>query len=426
MVRRRRRSEALHIKRFTEGKSNEISFSVLDARKGDTENGVRRERKKGKMRFNGVFRPAPLSGARPLWQGFSHTKRPSASGDRERDAQETVRRDLGDVRIVSRETPFQHAAEQEIARRKARRRRRRVVSGLLGTTLLVLALGAGGYFVHEVTEAEGHNRTILQDSIRSIEETDGLILEVDELLDAEVDEDAIARLEELKAEMPETLAILTEARETASSVLNELRGAVDKEAAGHAINSAQSRETMLEEAMPIIDLMELTYRRAQEADEAWGSLLTADSLAREASSLVSDTSEENVLASIERTEDSVAEFKRAREGFVSLANQDEGLDVQPYLAYIDKRLEALDYADASNRAILIQDKATAEGNNELYNQADQEATVLAQNLQGSLSKVVYEQYDEGTEEAFANYGNARASAGTADSFLREYLGTSSK
>lgn len=426
---KRRKPGVLHIKRFTEGKSNEISFSVLDARNNESNAAGKREKRGAKARFTGVFRPAPLSGVRPLWQGNSSKRkksRPTAEPEMKHAAAPSTVGSTANVRVVSRETPLHHAAEKEIERRKAKRRRRRLLSGVFGTVLLLGALGAGGFYLHGLFEAESENKAILDSAIAQIEDTDDIVLEIDSLIGKKVDADVIGRLNELDAEIPSTTTELSEAKGRANGVLDSLRDSGEKEAAGQAINSAESRAEMLGEASKIIDLMSETYDNATAADAAWGSLLTADSLAREAASLVSETTEENVNASIERTQAAVEEFGKARESFESLSYTVDDLDVQPYIDYIDKRLESLDYAAASNEAILVQDKATAEENNEKYNQADAEAASLAEAFDGSPSDVIYDRYDQETETLFANYGNARTSAGTADSFLRDYLGTSGK
>lgn len=428
MADKRRKPGALHIKRFTEGKSNEISFSVLDARNNEPKNVGKRDKKGGRTRFTGVFRPAPLSGVRPLWQsGSSGAKKNTKT--RESDDQRT--KEFSDsqlsngVKIVSRETPFHRAAEQEIARRKAKRRNRRLISGLFGTVLLVVALGAGGLYVHGLYKTEVESRAVLSDAIESIEATDDFILEVDSLIGKKIDETSLARLQELDKEIPAVKTQLSEARKHAESALDTLRGSKDKEAAGQAMNSVDSRTEMLVQADMVISLMADTYADVRAIEEAWGSLLTADALAREAVSLVSETTEENVNASIEKTQAARQEFEEAWNEFNSLVGI-EGLDVQPYLDYIDKRVESLDYASLSNEAILIQDKSTAEEYNEKYNQADIQAAKLAEGFENSPSNSIYARYDQETERLFSNYGNARASAGTADSFLRDYLGTSGK
>lgn len=428
MADKRRKPGVLHIKRFTEGKSNEISFSVLDARNNESKNAGKRDKKNGKIRFNGVFRPAPLSGVRPLWQSDSSkqgnkTKRAKSEGSH--SAVSSNDEMPGNVRVVSRETPFHRAAEQEIARRKAKRRRRRLLSGFLGTLLLVSALGAGGFYLHGLYQVENSNKESLKEAIEFIEGTDETILEIDSLIGKKVDQDSIDRLKELDEDIPIVKEQLAASKTQAEGLLNELRGSKDKEAAGQAINSVDSRTEMLDQADSIIDLMVDTFSDAQSADSAWGTLLTADALAREAASLVTETTEEKVNASIERTNSAKQEFENARDEFEELSIA-VGIDVDSYLDYIDKRIEALEFAALSNDAILIQDKATAESNNEKYNQADMEATKLAEQFDGSPSEEIYSLYDKETETLFANYGNARTSAGTADAFLRDYLGTSGK
>ena len=63
--------------------------------------------------------------------------------------------------------------------------------------------------------------------------------------------------------------------------------------------------------------------------------------------------------------------------FHAIEGKNYDIDLQPYLDYIAVKLESLGYALASNDAILLQDRKTAEDNNRLYNEKDAEAAQLA-------------------------------------------------
>ncbi|MEG0477439.1 MAG: hypothetical protein RR572_07230, partial [Raoultibacter sp.] len=94
--------------------------------------------------------------------------------------------------------------------------------------------------------------------------------------------------------------------------------------------------------------------------------------------------------------------------------------------YLNKRIEAMNYALASDEAIMVQDKKTAETNNDAYNTADAQATALAQQFPTNPLQPLYTAYDTNTAASFTAYNEARRAVGAADSFLRDYLGTSDK
>ena len=93
------------------------------------------------------------------------------------------------------------------------------------------------------------------------------------------------------------------------------------------------------------------------------------------------------------------------------------------MAYLNLKSQAAGEALASNAAILIQDKSTAESHNDAYNQADAEATTLAEKLPSDLTQLVVDSYATNQDALIKEYENARSDAATHDAFLREYLGT---
>ena len=118
----------------------------------------------------------------------------------------------------------------------------------------------------------------------------------------------------------------------------------------------------------------------------------------------------------------VHHFSKAKEciakakGFYPAANFDASL------AYVNKRIDATNEALASNAAILIQDKATAESHNDAYNRADQEAVEMAKALPKQFSQPVVDAYASATADLVSRYDSLRSDAASNDAYLREYLG----
>ena len=103
-------------------------------------------------------------------------------------------------------------------------------------------------------------------------------------------------------------------------------------------------------------------------------------------------------------------------GFYPAANFDASL------AYVNKRIDATNEALASNAAILIQDKATAESHNDAYNRGDQEAVEMAKALPKQFSQPVVDAYASATADLVSRYDSLRSDAASNDAYLREYLG----
>ena len=165
---------------------------------------------------------------------------------------------------------------------------------------------------------------------------------------------------------------------------------------------------------------------AKQIDEAWSAVLSADEKVREAAELVTETTEENVTASKEKTTEARTLLETARDGFHSAQETYDVIDVSALVAYVDKRIEALGFALASDDAFLARNKEEAAAQNEAYNIADAEAATLAKALPSDPSSTVFEAYEEATVDLQKAYSTARSQAGAADAFLRDYLGTESK
>ncbi len=145
---------------------------------------------------------------------------------------------------------------------------------------------------------------------------------------------------------------------------------------------------------------------------------------RESARLVEDTTEANTKESEEKSKEAQALFEKAKDQLEVVKTRYPAAGLDAVGNYIDKRIEEIGYAIASDEAIYIQDKATADAQNERYNEADDEAVSIADGIPKRIENVILDQYDLNVKDANEGYFTARSAAAAADSFLREYLGIS--
>lgn len=408
--------QAAHIKEHTVGTSNEISFSVLDAAKkaadGDS---------------SGVDSPRP---------GFLHI-----FSFRGKKVRSTPTKD--DVLPLSGEgaaalpsdsvsstpvtaNPKYVEPAAEIARRKAKRRNynRLVIAFVVVVSLTII--GAVGYFAY--SEITNHTTQVstLDEALDLVIEADETIIAIDEVLAQPVTDESIARVAGLTTQIEQARQDLGRAKAATQQANANLRDSADKEAATQAIASIDAREEMLTLGSTLMQA-DITAKQSIDAlVEAWGLILQADTFAREAAALVTDTTAANVEASMQSTRQSLESLTKAQ----SLVNQVvaayPSINVSVQQQYLAKKIEASQEALASDEAILLQDRQTAETHNNAYNQADKEAVELAKSLPENPAQPVLDQYATETDTVKANYQLARTRAGMADAFLRDYLGTSNK
>ena len=468
-------SHAAHIKQRTAGTSNEISFSVLDAAKNRAATG---NGKGGTERDPGLKKIALFS--IPAGLGWKSRKRkintPQANDVLTLSSGETVAASPGGsaptaplspvtgpllgksgqgtgaglgagtgTPVLTRGFGMQDPAraakpgrlpyaspEDEITRRKTERRQHRAAMVVAGALVAAGLLGGGGIFLY--TELTNHQRqvSLLDQAIIRLKEADSTIVSIDKLVGSSEGPTAAAllattaaheTLNELIAAIPATSETLGEAEGLARQASENMRDSSDKEASEQAILSIQARQEMLEAGTVLLQAALDAERASEYFTQAWDTILRADGLARESADLVVDTTNENVAASRQKSEEALGLFAEA----LFMLNELEGSPLQPDLQahrdYVTKRMDSMHHAIASDEAILAQDREGAESQNEAYNLTDEEATQIARNFSGNPLAPIIAAYRTHIADPQSTYAQARHRASTADAFLRDYLGT---
>ena len=104
-----------------------------------------------------------------------------------------------------------------------------------------------------------------------------------------------------------------------------------------------------------------------------------------------------------------------------LASKRADLDLADHIAYLQKRIESLDFAIATSDALLKSDKADAATQNEAYNNADRQAAQIAEKLPLSAEQTVEKAYEEQVRAYISDYESARNKAIESDALIRQYL-----
>lgn len=455
---------AAHIKRHTEGTSNEISFSVLDAAKNTMEGTSRRAPQR--LRFPGLGHIAlftlgrarkPISTPRKE-RGITLSTGEFVSSEasaRESSTPQTVsgidveaqtgvaegaslvsdaRREARREQASAPSAPSWKTPEEEVARRKASRKRHK----RLAVAACVVALGAG-LALGLTTLYSGYveqqdKRQQLADAISAIEAADEQILPFDDL----VQQTSSAKLEQIDAEdfkrdfeqrsgaLDAAEKTLEQAKEDIEAMSGRLGDARDAEAANRALEAINARMNMIQSGRDALDETSCALDAYEQALLSWNELLAADAAARDAAALVTETTPDNVRASMEKTAEAQSGFSQAKQSIEEVAELYEGVDVQPFIDYVGLRLEAQSWALVSDQAVLDRDKQAAAEANDAYNAVDARAAELMTQQPDEPADLVARAYESASEGYFSSYEAERTRAADADAFLRDYLGTFSK
>ncbi|WP_332517509.1 hypothetical protein [Gordonibacter sp.] len=447
---------AAHIKRHTVGTSNELSFSVLDAAKNNLDGEVGKDTTVRSSRFGHIsLFTLPLGRKKSFTTPTKESGLPLSTGEfasgGEAGPSSPGTLDFGGAKVdagsskdssvpspplasrkpepsVALSVPAmpKRSPEEEVARRKSRRRRHRMLVAVLIVLIGLGVAGAGGWYLYQ-----GHQRHMsqverLDGALELIRQANETAIALDGIVSRPLDTASLEQADGVLERIPEAQNQLEEADRIVRSVSVDLSESRDKEAANQAVVAVAARKALLESGEQIVVSAQQADDAAQRIRAAWLDVVSADALARDAAALVVDTTDEHVASSKQKTEDAIAAFSSAQTALSDIALLYPALDLEAPQLYISKRLEALGYAIASDEALLAKNKGEAAAQNDAYNRVDSEAAAIAVDLPEDAAKPALDDFKRATEAFFETYSTARSQAGSADAFLRDYLGTSSK
>ena len=415
---KKKAQHALHIKSHTHGSSNEISFSVLDAAR-EARDAAERDRREGAG-----------AGRVPLFT-LGRGKKPRATPARS----QSIVIPEGAAPTRSSASSFASAAAAEVDRRAFRI----VPVVVVVCVLLALALTFGQTLISMRTQQQGF-RSSLNDNISVITSCDETLIPFDKLVMAQYDrkrlspsaagqhapsfEDLSEGYRRVVADIAPSRAQLEESLAAIESMRPTLADNNAEEAAHQAVTAARARLNMLDAGVAIIEQSLMATEAFLDCQGGWRAVINADAAAREATALLREMSEANVRASMEESDEAVAQLNDARELFTKAQGAYPGLDLDSFIVYVEKRLEAQQAALASDQAYLDRDKEALAEENDRYNALEAEAAALAQDLGDDPDQRVANRFYESIEDQVTVYEAERLKAGNADTFLRDYLGKS--
>lgn len=420
-------AENLHIKGNTAGTSNELSLSVLDERSKKADGKSSTTPRLSRLNKVSVF---------SVENGTSRKEKKS-----EKKAEKRAEKNAGnaptgadvagyalDLSTKGRAARARKRAlenpEAEIRRRKSARRARRVIGTVVGVAASIAVIAYAGYHLWSAYQQNMENLTVLGQAMQELETADEVVLAVDELATDGIGDTSDEDLDALIAQMDDARIHINAAAAFGETAYESMEQSADREAALKAQESAAARTELLDDALIIIQAESQARTASTAMQQCWDSLVSADALLKEAAAMVTETTNENVKASEEKT---IQARDTLNEAAASLASAQEAYppaDLSVFESYIAKRLEAIEYALASNEAIYIQDKATADEQNALYNEADAEAVEIAQKLPKDPTQPIEDALEADTQETRDSYFDTREAAAQSDAYIRDYLGES--
>lgn len=438
--------DSLHVVEFSQGRPNEISFNVLDKKSTAPSSGKRgffsRFRSKNKGSYEGFGASMALGSGEntALKDALSQEAR---SGDQNDAVSSQTTRSSGKMQGKHaqpkrkrfgrghEETPFlpnasgfSAEAYEEVARRQKRRMRSRIVSIALVIVVAAILAALAGMWLYQEYEKNRSNRELIDEACSYIEESDKTLVAIDEFFAQPFEDDTVERAEQLQAQIPSAVDALEKAKNYAIRADEAIEGtSADKEAAQSAYNAIVSRETMFELANEKLAIDIDAKRSMDGMNLIETNIDDAQYLLAQAAITVKQTSPETVAQSTEWLTEARTKLEEAQTALNEIIERFPDGDFTVYSEYLAKRLEEIGYGLLSNEAILIQDRKTAESNNELYNQADRDSVEIAKSFPETFAQPLVDAYSQASAQVDEQFVKLRSDVGGYDSFLRSYLGT---
>lgn len=315
------------------------------------------------------------------------------------------------------------SAQVEVERRKKIRHRRRVRLAVTVVVACVVAAGLAGNYAYQRYRLYNDQSELINHAVEEIVSADERVVQLDSLIGDPMAEIKNDTWKELEKNLPATESHLDSARDTSNDLLPVLGEGDMQIVAGQIIDACDARQVMIDSGKSIFEAAEEANGTSDSVAQIWADVLQTDSVARDGVALLSAGSlDDSMISAKEKLHEAASSFQNARYELQQIENANANLDLSKLTEYLDKRLEALDYASATAQALLDRNKSEATSQAKLYNEADSAAVKLAAALPTDLSEPVKAAFEKDIEDLRKKYDDARYAASAADDRIRDYLG----
>ena len=370
----------LHIKRHTAGSSNELSFDVLDAARSQLDDNSKKSPRAAKT----------PSASRGSYHGVAGTSTLSAI--------------------------------PEVERRKKLRRARAIRIRVLTVLVIVAALGALGFAGYSFYQSKVDFSDRYNALVSDLSTIDEELVKVDAVMVDPLAANMYEKRVEAKKKLDWIAQKLDAVSDATEKAIPYAMGDRDTVALTQMGNAIDGRKDMLVAAKSVFEVADQFDQELDVSKKAWNKVLNADRTAREATASANNAStDESTESAKQMTQEARDQFAEARTDLEGVTYRHESVDFSAQIEYLNKRIEALGYAIATADALIAGDREQATANNNAYNEADEEAVQLAQELPLLIDDQVRSAFEKEIAPHAKKYNEARDGVAEADADIRAYL-----
>lgn len=308
---------------------------------------------------------------------------------------------------------------------KIQRRRWPVVIAIILAVIVIS--GAVTYYVlssqaHEREASRQAGYDALDEAIALIQESDQVVVAIDEATVAEVTEADIADRQALIDRLPTTLETLNTAEEFARSAVDLMNTDEDRAFAQHVIDSAVNRKDLLQSGRAIITQDIAAMKATLIFGSAWELIIKSDTELRATTELSRSSNIASLQEAIERNQVILSDLDMALSLLTQAKEAFNEADFSTVEAYIARKRESVVLAIEADQAVLNGDIGTVNTKNTEFSLKDAEVVEAANAIPANPLVLITDAYEKSTEADRKVYESSRANAADADGYIREYVG----
>ncbi len=288
-----------------------------------------------------------------------------------------------------------------------------IVVGILVALALIAAAGLYGY--RETTAREAALEQ-LAEAVELMQRADEVVIEVDEVVRAEIDAELGAKASEL------TTSVADAERDLRRSIemLGEARPALPDERTAEAdalVRSARARLEMLASARPLLEANTRVARALEAALEGWELLLEGEDLSEQAVTEYNKLTKEAAARSQELNTQAETKLTEARRLLKEAHGILEEAGVDAFVAYVEEKLLLIGLSKQADAAYLAGRPADANKLSDQFNAKEKELVEKIKELPETPAAAIANAYEKIAGDATDEYFRARDEAAKADAAL---------
>lgn len=314
-------------------------------------------------------------------------------------------------------TPAAEAAPTDAAAASAPRKRGKALVTVM-SLLLVALIGVGGWYAWQQIDTRNRALAVVDDATLLIENADVVVLEVDEIVRAEITPEIGARATDVQADIQGAIDDLDEAAGMIEGALPELRED-DIPRAEALMEAARARSEMLNVSTAILEGNAKAAVALSAVLDGWAAVLEGEKLLDEAVVEYNKLTDAAVKKSRDITVQAERKLQSAEDLFSQATTAFPEADLGVYYNYINGKQQLVTLSKQADDAFLKGDKAKANTLSDEYNVKDKKLVESGKALPDTPAALIATAYEAVAGEATTRYFEARDRATIADKALKD-------